>query len=85
MEKLSAKDELKFVVGCREDYEFARHFLATMPRARFPGPETRVNFSPVFGSLAAHTLAEWILEDRLPVRLNLQLHKIIWDPETRGV
>ena len=44
-----------------------------------------VIFSPVFGRLESRPLAEWILEDGLPVRLGLQLHKFIWDPETRGV
>jgi 7-carboxy-7-deazaguanine synthase len=44
-----------------------------------------VNFSPVFGRLAPKTLAEWILDDRLQVRLNLQLHKIIWIHDARGV
>ena len=80
LQKLGVQDELKFVIGSREDYEFARDLLSTLPAARY-----KINFSPVFGSLALRSLAEWILEDRLPVRLNLQLHKIIWGPETRGV
>jgi len=80
LKKLGAQDELKFVIASREDYEFARDLLSTLPAAR-----SKINFSPVFGSLALRSLAEWILEDRLPVRLNLQLHKIIWGPETRGV
>ncbi len=80
LKKLRARDELKLVIGSREDYEFARGLLSILPPAR-----RRINFSPVFGMLAPRTLAEWILEDRLPVRLNLQLHKIIWGPEARGV
>ena len=80
LEKLGVQDELKFVIGSREDYEFARDLLSTLP----PGG-CKINFSPVFGSLALRSLAEWILEDHLPVRLNLQLHKIIWGPEARGV
>ena len=80
LEKLGAHDELKFVIASREDYEFARDLLSTLPPAR-----RKINFSPVFGSLAPRSLAEWILEDHLPVRLNLQLHKIIWGPEARGV
>jgi len=44
-----------------------------------------VHFSPVHGELAPRQLAEWILGDRLPVRLQLQMHKFIWDPQTRGV
>ena len=85
MEKLSPKDELKFVIGCRDDYQFAKDFLSTLHRTRSATRETGAGFSPVFGTLAPRALAEWILEDRLPVRLNLQLHKLIWDPDTRGV
>ena len=80
LKKLGVQDELKFVIGSREDYEFAKDLLSTLPAAR-----CKINFSPVFGSLAPQSLAEWILEDHLPVRLNLQLHKIIWGPEARGV
>lgn len=80
LKKLGVQDELKFVIGSREDYEFARDLLSTLPAAR-----SKINFSPVFGSLAPRSLAEWILEDHLPVRLNLQLHKIIWGPETKSV
>jgi len=80
LKKLGVQDELKFVIGSREDYEFARDLLSTLPAAR-----CKINFSPVFGSLAPRSLAEWILEDHLPVRLNLQLHKIIWGPEARSV
>ena len=80
LKKLRARDELKFVIGSREDYEFARELLSTFPAVR-----RKINFSPVFGVLAPRSLAEWILHDRLPVRLNLQLHKIIWGPEARGV
>jgi len=72
LERLAPHDELKFVIGNRPDYEFARDFLTS-----FPALSCKINFSPVFGSLEPGTLAEWILEDRLPVRLNLQLHKII--------
>lgn len=80
LKQLGVQDELKFVIASREDYEFARDLLSTLPAAR-----CKINFSPVFGSLAPRSLAEWILEDHLPVRLNLQLHKIIWGPEARGV
>jgi 7-carboxy-7-deazaguanine synthase len=72
LRKLAAHDELKFVIGNRADFEFARNFLTF-----FPPFSCRINFSPVSGSLDPRTLAEWILEDRLPVRLNLQLHKIV--------
>jgi 7-carboxy-7-deazaguanine synthase len=85
MEILSENDELKFVIGSREDYEFAGNFLSRVPRSRHAAQEVKIGFSPVFRTLSPRTLAQWILEDRLPVRLNLQLHKLIWDPEKRGV
>jgi len=75
LRKLKERDELKFVIGTREDYEFAKELLAA-----FPALPCEVNFSPVFGLLSPRTLAGWILEDRLPVRLNLQLHKLIQMP-----
>jgi len=86
---IDSKDEIKFVIGSRHDYEFARDFSA---RHELAGRVRQVLFSPVFpdpnGSwrgLDARLLAEWILADRLPVRLGLQLHKFIWHPSTRGV
>jgi 7-carboxy-7-deazaguanine synthase len=82
LDALAAHDEVKFVIQDRADYEFARevvarHGLATRAAA--------VLFSPVHGVLDAKTLSEWILADRLAVRLQLQLHKFIWPPTTRGV
>jgi len=89
LESLSSNDEVKFVISTRRDYEFAREFT------REHGLDARVLqilFSPVFEDpegkwqgLSARVLSEWILEDRLPVRLGLQLHKFIWDPAMRGV
>ncbi len=79
--RLTGRDELKFVIGSREDYEFAKSILATRPE----GVGCKVNFSAVFGQLPLRELAEWILADRLSVRLNLQIHKLIWDPDARGV
>jgi len=89
LESLSSNDEVKFVISTRRDYEFAREFT------REHGLDARVRqilFSPVFEDpegkwqgLSARVLSEWILEDRLPVRLGLQLHKFIWDPAMRGV
>ena len=80
LKKLRSHDELKFVIADRKDYEFARDLLAT-----FPAGLCKINFSPVFGSIAPRSLAEWILEDHLPVRLNIQLHKVIWGPDTKSV
>lgn len=83
LERLTPKDELKFVIGDRADYEFSRRILERMGR---DGTEQRqVHFSPVFGVMEPRTLAEWILADNLPVRLQLQLHRIIWPAGMRGV
>ena len=86
MENLAAlrsHDQLKFVLADRRDYEWAREFLA-----EHPGLGEKVGailFSPAFGQLEPRSLAGWILEDGLPVRLGLQLHKFIWHPDMRGV
>ncbi len=82
MDRLVATDEVKFVLKDRTDYEFARDAVA---RHNLIGRVAAVHFSPVHGVLEARQLAEWILEDRLEVRLQLQVHKYIWDPATRGV
>ena len=84
LEFLTERDELKFVIGSREDYEFAVRFLDSI-RSGWGTPSYTINFSPVFSAVSPRILAEWILHDRLPVRLNLQLHKILWDPDARGV
>jgi 7-carboxy-7-deazaguanine synthase len=83
LQKLSARDEVKFVIGDREDYEYATQILARL--STLPLDAARIHVSPVFGRMNPDTVAKWILEDHLPVRLQLQLHKIIWDPELRGV
>jgi len=81
LDRLTGKDEVKFVLTDRSDYDWACHVLAQYELAsRCP-----VLMSPVFGSLDVRQLAEWILADRLPVRLQLQLHKLIWAPDMRGV
>jgi 7-carboxy-7-deazaguanine synthase len=82
LEALEGKDQLKFVILDENDYRYAREFLA---RHNVRGRVDEVIFAPVFGQLPPRTLAEWILRDGLEVRLGLQLHKFIWDPETRGV
>jgi len=89
LEAMDEKDEIKFVISTRRDYEFARDFT------REHGLEERVRevlLSPVFPDpagkwtgLEARELAEWILADGLRVRLGLQLHKFIWDPAMKGV
>jgi 7-carboxy-7-deazaguanine synthase len=87
--ELGANDEVKFVVSSRNDYEFAREFTR---EHRLADRVREVLFSPVhddpngkWNGLEPRTLVEWLLEDGLPVRLGLQLHKIVWDPALRGV
>jgi 7-carboxy-7-deazaguanine synthase len=82
LDQLSPHDEVKFVIQDRADFDYAadvvrRYALDTRAAA--------VLFSPVHGVLAPQELAGWILEHALPVRLQLQAHKYIWTPETRGV
>ena len=79
--KLPAHGEIKFVIADRFDYEWARETV----RGRDLASRHLVLFSPVFGELPYEELASWILEDRLPVRFQPQLHKHIWDPAQRGV
>jgi 7-carboxy-7-deazaguanine synthase len=89
LDALDAKDEIKFVIATRRDYEFARDFMAQHDLAR---RVHQVIFSPVHADPAgawpgmnAQDLVEWILADGLPVRLGLQIHKFIWHPAARGV
>ncbi len=89
LDALDNKDEVKFVIASRTDYEFAREFTREHNLA---ARVRQVLFSPVFADpkgawqeLSSRLLVEWILADRLPVRLGLQLHKFIWDPATQGV
>ena len=70
------------MIADRADYEYARDLVA---RERLADRCGTVLFSPVHGELPLRDLAEWVLADRLPVRLQLQVHKYIWDPQTRGV
>jgi 7-carboxy-7-deazaguanine synthase len=89
LEVIDRKDEIKFVISTRRDYEFAREFTR---EHRLAERVREVLFSPAFPDpagkwtgLEARELAEWILADGLPVRLGLQLHKFIWDPAMKGV
>lgn len=75
-------DEVKFVVKDRADYEYARDVIARYGLVDRVGA---VHLSPVHGVMDAKALSEWVLADRLKVRVQLQLHKFIWSPETRGV
>jgi 7-carboxy-7-deazaguanine synthase len=78
---LKANDEVKFVIRDRVDYDWA----LTVIRDYSLSDRHSVLLGPVFGELEPQVLAEWILADRLPVRFQLQLHKLTWDPATRGV
>ena len=80
--KLRAHDEVKFVVKDRADYEYARNVIE---ERALRGRVAAIHFSPVHGVLDPKSLSEWVLADRLPVRVQLQLHKYIWSPDTRGV
>jgi 7-carboxy-7-deazaguanine synthase len=81
LDALKPIDEIKFVIKERADYDWAVSIVARHQLDR-RGP---VLFSPVFGVLDPQILAGWLLADRLPARLQLQQHKYIWEPETRGV
>ena len=89
LDVLDKKDEVKFVISTRRDYEFARQFAN---EHRLAERVNAVLFSPVFEDpegkwpgLQPRTLVEWMLADGLPVRLGLQIHKFVWDPATKGV
>ena len=80
LDLLGPRDEVKFVIANRDDYTWARDMLRK--NRRFEHVRT-VHFTPVFGALIPAELAEWILDDKLPVRFGFQLHKFIWGAGTR--
>jgi 7-carboxy-7-deazaguanine synthase len=80
--RLTGRDEVKFVIADRLDYEFAREVVK---REQLIGLVNAVLFSPVHGELDPKRLSQWVIEDRLAVRVQLQVHKYIWSPTTRGV
>ena len=82
LDRLRPHDEVKFVVQDRADYEYAGDVIRERNLA---GRVAAIHLSPVHGVLPPATLAAWVLEDRLPARVQLQVHKLIWDPGTRGV
>jgi 7-carboxy-7-deazaguanine synthase len=94
LETLTSRDEVKFVLSDREDYEFARDFVS---RHQLAGRVNAILFSPAFRKNAGGTrdashclidpreLVEWMLADDVPARLGLQIHKFIWDPAMKGV
>jgi 7-carboxy-7-deazaguanine synthase len=82
LDRLAPHDEVKFVIQDRADYEFAREAVRSHALHRRCAA---IHFSPVHGTLDARTLSEWVLGDRLPVRVQLQIHKYIWGADVRGV
>ncbi|MEX2304664.1 MAG: 7-carboxy-7-deazaguanine synthase QueE, partial [Waddliaceae bacterium] len=82
LDTLKPQDEVKFVILNQQDYAFAKQVCEKYNLFVRPTPPL---FSPVFDQLEAKNLVSWILNDRLSVRLNLQTHKFIWHPTTRGV
>ena len=82
LERLRVHDEVKFVIKDRGDYEYARDVIA---RHQLVSRVAAIHVSPVHGVMHPRILSEWVLADKLPVRVQLQLHKYIWDPATRGV
>ena len=82
LDRLTARDEVKFVLQDQTDYEYARGIVTAH---RLAGRCGAVLFSPVHGRLDPRALAEWVLADGLPVRVQLQVHKYIWSAEARGV
>ncbi|MDQ2867149.1 MAG: 7-carboxy-7-deazaguanine synthase QueE [Verrucomicrobiota bacterium] len=79
---LAGRDEVKFVIGSREDYEWSREIVR---QHDLPKRVCAVLFSPIFGRINPREIVDWILADALDVRFQLQMHKFIWEPTQRGV
>ena len=77
-----ADSQIKFVIGSEEDYGFAVDFIE---QYELSGKVAEILYSPVAGSASARQLCEWMIRDKSPARMQLQLHKYIWSPDTRGV
>jgi len=82
LELLTKRDEIKIVLADRTDYDWAADVII---RERLDERVTTVLLSPVFGELDPKDLARWILDDNLPARLQIQLHKVIWGKDTQSV
>ena len=81
LKQLNASDEIKFVICSRSDYEWSREFI----RSHMLGSDAVVLLSAAWGELSSQDLCAWMLEDQLPARLQVQLHKVIWGAEASGV
>ena len=80
LKKISERDEIKFVIGSEEDYRYAKKILFLIDKKKKPPI-----LSPVYNIMDPKRLVEWVLADHIDVRIQIQLHKIIWCSETRGV
>ena len=79
---LTENDEIKFVISSRKDYKFAKSIIEN----KLSGiSQKKIHLSPVFGQISPEAIAGWMIKDNLHARLSLQQHKIIWDPDKRGV
>ena len=81
VEHLTRRDEVKLVLANKEDYAWAKSLLQEYDLSE----SCTVLVGPVFGKLEAARLAQWVMDDHLPVRVQIQLHKVLWDPKARGV
>lgn len=82
LNRLTTNDQVKFIIGDRQDFFFAEQMLPRLPAHL---PPDRVLFSTVFGRLPLERLARWLLDDKINARLQVQLHKMIWPDRDRGV
>ncbi len=82
LEKLNPHDEIKFVIADRADFDFA---LEVVNKYNLNQRQPHLLFSPVWGSVDLQDLAEWVLKSKIRARMQLQLHKYIWGPDTKGV
>jgi 7-carboxy-7-deazaguanine synthase len=87
LDHLTERDEIKFVISNRADYEWARDVVLTrgLAQRKRDGTLREILFSPVWDSVEFKELADWVLEDHLPVRYQIQLHKVIWGANVHGV
>lgn len=81
VDDLQPHDEVKFVIGDREDFDWAKDKIEVYKLT----DKVTVLFSPTFAEIEPRQIVDWILEENLPVRLQLQMHKFIWNPEEKGV
>ena len=81
VDDLQGHDEVKFVIGNREDFDWAKDKITEYSLDKI----CTLLFSPTFGEIDHQLIVEWILADNLPVRMQMQMHKMIWSPEEKGV